>query len=244
MRYSKNELENINLKKLRPDLAKQWHYGKNKPLRPEDVSINSHKKVWWKCGKRHTWQATVAARARNGYGCPVCTNRVVLPGYNDLATLRPEVAAQWNYEKNGELKPTQVTPGCNKRVWWKCEKGHEFEGKINDRTRKNRKCPICTNRIILPGYNDLETLRPDIAAEWARWINKLKPSEVGEHSNKKVWWHCYNNHFWEAKINDRTKKHKGTGCPYCAKKRKWKKQKNNLKIRRKILTKNLFIDRI
>ena len=96
----------------------------------------------------------------------------------------------------------------------------------------------------MPGYNDLETLRPDIAAEWARWINKLKPSEVGEHSNKKVWWHCYNNHFWEAKINDRTKKHKGTGCPYCAKKRKWKKPKNNLKIRRKILTKNLFIDRI
>lgn len=152
MRYNKDELENINLKKLRPELAKQWHYGKNKPLRPEDISIYSHKKVWWKCGKRHTWQATVAARARYGYGCP-----------------------------------------------------------------------ICSNRIVLPGYNDLETLRPDIAAEWAKWLNKLKPSEVGVHSNKKVWWNCHNDHFWEAKINDRTRKNKGTGCPYCAKKRKWKK---------------------
>lgn len=56
MRYSKNELENINLKKLLPDLAKQWHYGKNKPLRPEDVSINSHKK-----GLVEMWKKTYLA---------------------------------------------------------------------------------------------------------------------------------------------------------------------------------------
>ena len=223
MRYNKIQLENNNLMKLRPDIGKEWNYKKNKSLRPEDFSVYSHKKVWWKCNKKHTWQATIAARTKNGQGCPICANKIILSGYNDLATLRPEIAKQWNYEKNGELKPTQVSVGSNKKVWWKCEKGHEYCSKINDKTRKNGKCPICANRIILKGYNDLETLRPDVAAEWAKWRNKLKPSEVGMNSNKKVWWHCHNDHFWEAKINDRTRKNKGTGCPYCAKKRKWRK---------------------
>jgi len=64
-----------------------------------------------------------------------------------------------------------------------------------------------------------ESLRPDLAAEWDNWKNKLKPSEVGINSNKKVWWKCFREHYWEAQINDRNR---GTGCPYCARKRRWK----------------------
>lgn len=227
MKYKQSELENKSLLKLRPDIAKDWHYGKNKPLRPEDFFANSHKKVWWKCSKRHTWQATIAARTHNGQGCPICSNRIIIPGYNDLKTLDPETAKLWNYEKNGDFKPSQVSVGSNKRVWWKCEKGHEYQGKINDKSRKKHGCPICSNRIILKGYNDLETLRPDIAGEWDRWQNKLTPAEIGVHSNKKVWWVCYRDHHWEARVNDRTRKDNGTSCPYCARLRRWKKIKND-----------------
>lgn len=226
MKYKQSKLENKSLLKLRPDIAKDWHYGKNKPLRPEDFFTSSHKKVWWKCSKRHTWQATIAARTHNRQGCPICSNRIIIPGYNDLATLNPEIAKFWNYEKNGDLKPSQVSVGSNKKVWWKCEKGHEYQGTINDKSRKKYGCPICSNRIILKGYNDLETLRPDIAAEWDRWQNKLTPAEVGVHSNKKVWWVCYRDHHWEARVNDRTRKDKGTNCPYCARLRRWNKTKS------------------
>lgn len=216
----KSELEERNLLKQRPEIAKEWHYTKNKPLRPENFFVSSHKKVWWKCNKRHTWQATIAARTNNNQGCPICSNRIIVPGYNDLETLDPEIAQLWNYEKNGDLKPSQVSLRSNKVVWWKCEKGHEYQVKINDKTRKRSGCPICSNRIILPGYNDLETLRLDLAGEWDEWRNELSPAEVGIHSNKKVWWKCFRGHHWEARINDRNR---GTGCPYCAKKRKWRK---------------------
>ena len=102
------KLENLLL--TRPDIAKEWDYKKNKPLRPEDFYCgSSRKKVWWKCSKGHSWKTTIAARTKKeGTGCPICCNRKILKGYNDLQTMKPEVAKWWNFEKNGELKPTQV----------------------------------------------------------------------------------------------------------------------------------------
>ena len=225
MKYKKTELEENNLLKLRPDIAKSWYYRKNGKLRPENFFVTSHKKVWWKCPKGHHWQATIAARTHNGQGCPICANRIILPGYNDLATLDPEIAKFWNYEKNGDLKPTQVSLRSNKKVWWKCEKGHEYQVRINDKTRKRSGCPVCSNRIIIPGYNDLATVRPDLAGEWDKWLNELKPTEVSPHANKKVWWVCFRGHHWETSVNDRTRKSGGTNCPYCARKRRWKETK-------------------
>ena len=101
------KLENLLI--FRPDIAKQWDYKKNKPLRPEQFYTGSSRlKVWWICPNGHSWKATVASRTLNGTGCPICSNRKIIPGYNDLKTLKPDVANWWNFEKNGELKPTQV----------------------------------------------------------------------------------------------------------------------------------------
>lgn len=216
------KIKENNLLVLRPDIAKQWDYRKNKPLRPELFSVGSSRnKVWWRCSKGHRWEATIASRTKGGNGCPYCANRKVIEGYNDLKTTEPEIAAQWNYERNGNLKPTDVPKGSNKKVWWKCSKGHEFQGKINDRTNKKHGCPVCSNRLIIPGINDLQTLIPEIAAEWDYWQNELKPTEVGTGSNKKVWWICVKGHRWEARVNDRRR---GTGCPICARKLKQKRK--------------------
>ena len=212
------------LKTLCPNIAKEWDRKKNGTLKPTQIGKGSRKKVWWKCSKGHSWKAEIASRTYGGNGCPICANRKALKGYNDLQTLKPEVAEWWNYEKNGKLKPTQVTVGSNKRVWWKCPKGHEFEGKINNRARKKTGCPVCSNRLIIPGINDLQTLRPDLAAEWDTWQNKLEPTEVGTGSNKKVWWICANGHRWEARVNDRNKKRNGTGCPICSRRIRQRKK--------------------
>ena len=37
---------------------------------------------------------------------PYCGDRKVLKGYNDPRTTRPEIAREWNKERNGDLKPT------------------------------------------------------------------------------------------------------------------------------------------
>ena len=52
----------------------------------------------------------------NGCNCPICSGHKVLVGYNDLASLNPELAKEWHPTKNGNLKPTQVTLLSEKKV--------------------------------------------------------------------------------------------------------------------------------
>ena len=133
-----NDLQTIN-----PVLAKEWNYEKNGKLKPEDYTINSNKKVWWKCNKGHEWQAVIANR-NNGKGCPYCSGRYAVNGKNDLQTVNPTLAKEWNYEKNSGLTPMDVMPNTNKKVWWKCSKGHEWQAVIANRNNGDG-CPICNS---------------------------------------------------------------------------------------------------
>lgn len=60
------------LANVAPRVASEWHPTKNGALTPHDLTPGSHRKVWWRCQFRHTWQTQVRARTRLGSGCPVC----------------------------------------------------------------------------------------------------------------------------------------------------------------------------
>jgi len=129
------------LKTLYPELSQEWNYEKNNYLLPEQVNPGSARKVWWKCKKGHEWQAEIRMRVK-GTGCPYCSNKRVLKGFNDLSTLNPELAAEWDYSKNIE-SPDCFTMGSNKVVWWKCSVcGYEWKNSINHRTH-GEGCPSC-----------------------------------------------------------------------------------------------------
>lgn len=136
-----------NLAVLYPGLIRQWDYEKNNGLTPQEVTAGSQKKVYWICEKGHSFDMDIRSRTK-GQGCPYCNNRRILPGYNDLATLNKELAAEWNWEKNGNLKPTDVGTGSKNRVWWKCDKGHEWQARVIQRNGGTG-CPVCANRIVL-----------------------------------------------------------------------------------------------
>lgn len=125
-------------------IAKQWHPTKNGFLTAFDVTSQSNKPVWWQCEKGHEWLVSPSHRIR-GNGCPVCSGHRVLAGYNDLATVNPFLAAQWHPTRNGELKPSDVTRGSKKKVWWLCENGHEWEAVISSR-HAGRGCPDCARK--------------------------------------------------------------------------------------------------
>lgn len=202
---------------LRPELIKEWNYNKNGELSPSTLTVSSGKKVWWKCDKGHEWQTTPRDRSR-GSGCPFCSGKSVLPGFNDLESLDPELAKEWSYEKNTLLKPSDVTLNSGKKVWWKCDKGHEWESIIANRSSHKRGCPYCAGKKALLGFNDLTTTNPELITEWNfEKNNDLKPSDFTRGSGKKVWWKCSKGHEWEAIIANRTIN--GRGCPYCAKQR-------------------------
>ena len=133
-----------------------------------------------------------------------------------LAEEYPELVEQWS--QINEISPSDVSSGSHKKVWWICEKGHTWEAIIKNRALLGSGCPYCEHRAVLKGYNDLQTLFPDVAKTWSP-KNKMNPFEVSARSNAEVLWLCENGHEWKARVADRTDGH---GCPYCAGQRVWK----------------------
>ncbi len=199
----------------RGDLISEWDLEKNGDSRPSDFLPGSNKEVWWRCSKNHSWSKSIKDRV-NGSNCPYCTNKRVLAGFNDLATLYPELAKEWDYEKNGGLLPSQVIPGAEKKVWWICSRGHSYNSYVFNR-KKGVGCPYCAGKKVLVGFNDLQTLYPQLAKEWDFERNgDIKPTDVLPGSHKRVWWKCSKNHEWEIEIKVRCS---GNNCPYCSNKK-------------------------
>ena len=204
-----------NLAVCNPELAKEWHPTKNGKLTPFDVTPGCGKNVWWKCKNGHDWIASIDHRCR-GRGCPFCVGKKICKD-NCLATKNPELAKEWHPTKNGKLTPNDVTPGSNKKVWWKCKNGHSFFSSIAN--RKTTKCPYCSNQRICDD-NCLTAKNFELAKEWHPTKNgKLTPENVAPSSGKVVWWKCKDGHEWKASINSRNRKNGRRGCPYCSGKR-------------------------
>ena len=128
-----------------------WYSNNEIGLDPSVLTHGSNKKAWWTCKSGHKWQASICTRT-SGHGCPKCAkiylgNKNATPNVGEsLNDLFPEIAKEWNYNKNKEL-PTQVCAKSNKKVWWTCSVcGHEWESIISDRV-SHRGCPICSRTM-------------------------------------------------------------------------------------------------
>ena len=97
-----------------------------------------------------------------------------MKGYNDLATVEPEIATQWHPVLNGSLTPQDVVAGCNRSVWWICPEGHVWRSKIRARVEQGQqlRCPICEGdtsrikryaRLIRLTYQQLGITPPETA---------------------------------------------------------------------------------
>ena len=203
---------------INSDLIDEWNWEKNNELGlyPDALTLGSGKKVWWTCECGHDYQMPIYARQAGHNNCSYCLGKKILVGFNDLQTVSPMLASEWNHNRNVGLDPTMVTGVCGKSVWWTCQYGHEWEAKISNRYNGNG-CPYCSGYYILPGLNDLATTRPDLAEEWNYEKNDgLLPTQISRGYGRKVWWKCKEkSHEWQASPNSRD--NMGSGCPACSK---------------------------
>ena len=127
----------------------------------------------------------------------------------------PIIAEDWHPTKNGKLTPFDVSYGSGKMIWWRCQKGHEWQAPVNAQSEVNGKhkgCSYCANRMLHLN-NSLEIVNPKLAREWHPTRNgSLNPTQVVYGSAKKVWWKCSKGHEWQAVITNR---HRGAGCMRC-----------------------------
>lgn len=185
-----------------PDIAKEadgWD--------PRQVKAGTIARLQWKCDLGHSYIQTPNSRTRRDHprGCPICSGRRILAGFNDLATTHPILAAQadgWD--------PTKVSFGMTRKLPWKCLKGHEWNQSPNTSSSAKTHCPICSNQVIRVFYNDLATTHPELAAQADGW----DPKKVGSGNSQIFKWKCGLGHTWNASVVNRT--NRKSGCPVCA----------------------------
>ena len=192
--------EKLPLSVTHPELAKEadgWD--------PSQITFGSEKLLTWKCNLGHTFKTSPASRTKSQSArCQVCTGVVVLPGFNDLSTTHPDLAAQAH-----EWNPTEFSFGSGKLREWKCEFGHIWEARIY--SRRTSGCPVCSGRLLLTGFNDLETKYPELAKEAEGW----DPASTISGTNRKLKWKCSKcGYVWETSANQRISK--GRGCAKCS----------------------------
>lgn len=208
-------------------LMSEYDFDKNKSIEINNIKLGSNKKIWWKCSKGHSFAQTVDHRYLRKSSCPYCSGKKVLEGYNDLGTVNTQLAREWAYELNGELKPQMVTGHSNKKVWWKCKEcGRIWQSKVNDRAN-GRGCAKCSeakriihfreNTYLRRGVNDLATVKPELLKEWDYGKNNdLQPGDFTCSSMQKIWWKCaVCGNEWQATISNRA--NNNSGCPRCMK---------------------------
>ena len=171
-------------------------------LDPSLVHAGSNQKMRWKCDEKHIWTTSVSKRTGEGTSCPYCANRKIWVGFDDLQTKFPDIAK----EADG-WDPSKVLAGTNKKMPWKCFKGHKWEASLSQRTRLQTSCPYCSNQECWSGFNDLQTKFPEIAKEADGW----DPSKVLAGGKTVMPWKCFKGHTWNAVISSRTGVK--TGCP-------------------------------
>lgn len=215
-----------------PDLVKEWNYAKNNGLTPQNVTAGSKKNVWWILpyddpftGKHFDfeWEMCISKRTYRDHGCPYLSGKKILKGFNDLFATKPQLADEWDYEKNVDISPDDITEGSNRKVWWLLKytdpnTGNYFEfswkAQVNSRA-KGAGCPVLSGKMVWYGFNDLPTTHAELMYEWDFEKNKkIDPYNITAGCNQSVWWKCATcGTSWNAVVNKRAH---GNSCPVCA----------------------------
>ena len=133
-------------------LINEWNWVKNKGINPETIQLGTNKKVWWICELGHEWKSVVSSRTgHQSCGCPYCAGQKVISGWNDLATLYPDIVKEWDYSKNNVL-PNTIRPRTNKKYWWICKTCNNGWQTSPSHRVDNKGCPKCARQRTISSH--------------------------------------------------------------------------------------------
>lgn len=89
------------------------------------------------CG--HKYSRPIKERTL-GQGCKKCGPS---SERKNLATKRPDIAAEWHPTKNKRSADEITNLRDSTAVWWLCERGHTWEKSVAARLKRDVPCPIC-----------------------------------------------------------------------------------------------------
>jgi hypothetical protein len=188
-----------------PELINEWSDKNEKS--PWEHRPHSNKKVLWICSNNHEFSQSPNNRTSKKNKCPFCSGKQ-LTNSNNAAFLYPHLIEEFDSSKNN-TEFSNIHPSSNKKVWWVCNKGHEYEAGVYKRTVRGDQCPYCRNKKTCLD-NCLNTTHPKLATLWHPEKNELTPFDVTYKSGKRIWWKCKCGYEWKTSLNSF-----GGKCPEC-----------------------------
>ena len=185
-----------------PEMLKYWDYEKNE-FGPDHYNEFSNESICWKCDKGHSFEQLIFRYSSKGFYCIICQNTQLVQEVNDLKTMYPEIAADWDYEKN-KFPPEHYKINSNKKVWWLCPDGHpSYQRTIRERTfGRDKYCPICMNTGVVAGINDALSHYPKLKKIWDHKGNSGKgPGEISFKYQRKIDCTCTKGHHWNEYLS-------------------------------------------
>ncbi len=203
--------EENSLAYLVPSSLEDWDYEENAPLTPFIVTKGQHDKVYWRCAKnsKHPSFSMAINNYVNGNRCPICAGKQVTKDQS-LAIKRPDLAAEWDYDLNIGLTPSDFSVGSEIIVAWECKNGHKWRQSIALRNaRKDPTCNVCRS-VAFKFPNLLKEFDPKLNPGLSLW-------ELTCGSRQKIMWTCKANpeHKWSTAIYTRARVKCPSGCPDC-----------------------------
>ena len=201
---------NKTFKERYPEL--EQYYAKDNDLPFEKAVISDTTPRNWICEHGHEFEDSFYKIHKRGYRCPYCESVKALQGFNDFATLEPVISKDYDEEKNGNTAGDVLI--TNRPVYFKCKNGHSFKRPIIQHIKSYGKCPVCANKRIEKGINDLATTNPEIATLLSP-NNERKADTLLPSFKLKVAWICPTcNGEYYAPVEDMVN---GLAeCPYCS----------------------------
>lgn len=193
-----------------PELAKRFH--SDSPFKPDQITIMSNRKILIICENHVEPWETCAESLLVGRECVYCLGKSVLPGFNDFATIYPELAKQFTVDSPNDA--TEVTIGSTKTITVQCP-DCGYKRKTKPRNFRNKNCGVCSNKILVEGINDLATTHPKVAALVSP-KSIISAKEITYGSSQILDFKCTDCNFtWSAAPKTVAK---GYGCRKCTKK--------------------------
>ncbi len=202
-----------------PQVAMLWDAKKNHPLSPDQVTVSSNMRAHWKCSVcLHEWQAPVFIKTVGKTGCPKCAK--ANPGWKadgtrqkhpTFAVAKHALLKQWDHDRNSRYGnfPDNTTLRSGKLIWWQCQecpmgKVHSWQARASNRISERKAgCPFCAGKMLCQ-CNSLETVCPDVAADFDIKKNGVGPAKVTSSTHTKYSWLSDEPGARKRSVNERT----------------------------------------
>jgi DNA-directed RNA polymerase subunit RPC12/RpoP len=146
------------IQRITPDFKYEIGDMVNDLLITEKHKIRGYKYYNYRCVKDGYMGVIREDHLYNGHGCPVCAGKVVLKGYNDIATTRPDMIDLFDDKNDAFL----YREHSNKYTYFRCPRcGNKIYAQVSYVSYSGLSCKKCSDGISYPNkfvYNLIEQI--------------------------------------------------------------------------------------